>query len=143
MSKRKEKTLAEVRRAIGLQMQDRRNFLNTLTNIENFEKSIELLNRHLKHMKVQLGSKSIEERDSFGNILTSEQLERKIEQFEFEQKKMELNLDFAKEDLYFVLNVNEGCVQKAGSLENLKDQVRTHYALMREEYEKTKKTIGG
>lgn len=138
--KKKEKTLEKVRKDIGLQMQDRRNLLNLLLNIENSKKSISLIKDQIDDMKVQLNSGSITEKQN-GIELSKKELERKIVHYEFTLKQAKLNLDFQKEDMFYLLNVNEGAIQKAGSLELLKEKIKAHFSLMREEYEKSMKVI--
>ena len=138
MDKRKEKTLQEIRKEIGLQMQDRRSFLNALLNIENFEQSIELKNSHIIDMKAQISSGTITEKNRFDHNLTKEELERDIISSEFQLRQMKLNLDFLKEDFYYLLNTKVGLIDKAGSLEALKERIKAHFTLMREEYEKAK-----
>ena len=141
MDKRKEKTLQEIRKEIGLQMQDRRSFLNALLNIENFEQSIELKNIHIIDMKAQISSGTITEKNRFDHNLTKQELEREIISSEFQLRQMKLNLDFLKEDFYYLLNTKVGLIDKAGSLEALKERIKAHFTLMREEYEKAKKVI--
>lgn len=138
--KRKEMTLGEVRKKIGIQLQDRRNFLNKLLEIENFEKSIENKKEEIEEFKAQLDS-TITEKDKFGVLLTGEQLKRDISFFEFKLKGLELALDYSKEDLYYIMNVNEGVMQKVENLEDLKSIINAHFILMREEYEKVKKVM--
>ena len=121
-------------------MQDRRNLLNALLQIDNSNRTINLTEEQLTDMKSQLDSGSIIETQN-GKELTKKELQRKIAHYEFALKQQKLGLDFQKEDLYFILNVNEGAIQKAGSLENLKEKVNAHYTLMREEYEKAMKVI--
>ena len=140
MDKKKERTLQEVRKEIGLQMQDRRSFLNTLLNIKNLEMSIGLKKDHLTDLKSQLNS-IITERDKNGIVLTKEQVKRDIVVFEFQLKQTELNLDYVKEDLYYILHVNEGVMQKVKDFEDLKNKLNAHFALVREEYEKVKEAM--
>lgn len=143
MDKRKQETLKEVRKRIGLQLQDRRNFLNIILNLENSEKSIELQDEHIVQMQAELVSNLITERDRFGNTLTKNQLKREIESSIFNLKMMKLNLDYNKEDIYFKLHGKEGLLDKAdGKIENLKKQIESHFALMREEYKKLKEKLG-
>ena len=140
MDKRKEKTLKEVRKKIGIQIQDRRNLLKNLLSIEDIEQTIKLTENHLVDMKAQKLSGTTE-RDQFGNIVTKRELDRKITMFEFQLKKLKVNLDILKEDLYLGLTTNEGLLDKAGSLIKLKENINSHYDLMRREYEKTKEVI--
>jgi len=140
MDKKKERTLAEVRKQIGLQLQDRRNFLNKLLEIENFEKSIGLKKEYIEELKSQLISE-ITEKDKSGQVMTKSQLKRDIAFHEFKIKEWELALDYSKEDLYYIMNVNEGVLQKVENLDDLKYKINAHFLLMREEYEKVKKVI--
>lgn len=140
MDKIKSKTLEEVRKKIGLQMQDRRIFLNKLLEIEDREKSIELKKRHIEKLKTQLDSE-IREKNKFNEFMTKDELVQEILFQEMQLKQFLLNLDYAKEDLYFILNVNEGVIAKAGSLKEVKPQINAHFNLMREEYEKLKKVM--
>jgi hypothetical protein len=142
MDKKKKKTIKEIRKKIGLQFQDRRDFLNALLNIANSEESIRLREEHLNQMKAELDSGVITERDRFGNTLTKEQLKREIVSVEFELRIMRLNLDYRKEDLYFKLYGKEGLIDKAGSLEKLKDQINGHFMFIRDEFEKIRKVLG-
>jgi len=142
MDKRKEKTLKEIRKEIGLQMQDRRNFLNAILNVENIEKSIELEDKHIISMKAELVSGFIKTKNN-GEILSKEQFEANIASEEFNFKRMRLALDYAKEDLYFRLYGKDGLIDKAGSVENIKKQIDGHFLLMRDEYKKIKEKIGG
>ena len=141
MDKRKEETLKEVRKKIGLQLTDRRNFLNSLLNIENVTRSIEVKKEHIFQMDVQLKSGTIYEKDKFGNVMIKQQLAREITFSEFQLKQLKLNLDFAKEDLYYVLHTNEGAIDKAGGLVELKEKTIVHFELMREEYKKSMKVF--
>ena len=140
MAKKKEKTLQEVRKEIGLQMQDRRSLLNTLLNIKNLEMSIGLKKDHIVDLKSQLNS-TITERDKNEILMTKEQIKRDIIVFEFQIKQTELNLDYVKEDLYYILNVNEGVMQKVENFEDLKNKLNAHFTLVREEYEKMKEAM--
>ena len=139
LDKRKDKTLKEVRQKIGLLLQDRRNFLNILLNLSNSEQSIELQKQYIQDLKIQLESGQITERDNFGNLLTKGKLKRSIPAVEHGLRKMELQLDFTKEDLYYSLHGNEGLLDKAGDYEKLKIKVRAHFDFIREEYDKLKK----
>ena len=121
-------------------MQDRRNFLNSLLNIKNYEQSIWVKKEHIEDMKLQLTA-GIDEKDRFGHAMNPKQLKREITFAEFQLEQLQLALDFAKEDMYYILYVKEGVVSKAGSLEDLKDKVNAHFLLMREEWEKVKKVI--
>ena len=140
MDKRKEKTLKQVRKEIGLQRLDRLNLIKTLLDIEDIEQSIEMVKDHILDMKAQWNSE-ITERDQFGNALTKSELNRKITMLEFQTKKLGFNLDTRKEDLYFGLHTDSGLIDKAGSLEELRDKVKAHFELIREEYDKTIKVI--
>ena len=140
MDKRKEKTLKQVRKEIGLQRLDRLNLIKTLLDIEDIEQSIEMVKDHILDMKAQWNSE-ITERDQFGNALTKSELNRKITMLEFQTKKLGFNLDTRKEDLYFGLHTDEGLIDKAGGLEKLRDKVKAHFELIREEYDKTIKVI--
>lgn len=142
MDKRKEKTLKEIRKEIGLQMQDRRNFLNAILNVENLEKSIELEDKHIVSMKAELTSGFIKTKNNNGEIISKEQFEANITTEEFNLKRMRLALDYAKEDLYFKLYGKDGLIDKAGNIENIKKQIDGHFLLMREEYKKIKEKIG-
>lgn len=142
MDKRKEKTLKEIRKEIGLQFEDRRNFLNAILNIENLEKSINLEINHIANMKIEKESEIIKEKDNFGNLLSKEKLAENLTMAEFNLKRMKLALDYAKEDVYFRLYGKDGLIDKAGSIENIKKQIDGHFLLMREEYQKLKEKIG-
>lgn len=138
---KREKTLEEIRKKIGLQLQDRRNFLNILLNIKNQEKVIEIKKKHIEHMKLQLNSK-ITERDRFGNVMDEELLGRDIAIMESQLPQYELQLDYLKEDLYYCLHVNEGVLAKAGgNLEDVKEKIDAHFLMIREEFEKIKKVM--
>ena len=140
--KHKERTLQEIRKEIGLQTQDRRQFLNALLNISNFEMSVELKKKHIENMRFQLSSGNLTEKDKFGNLMDAEMLKRDITIFEFQLKQLELNLDFAKEDLHFILHTNEGVLVKAGgTIEDLKEKVNAHFLMIRDEYDKIKKVM--
>ena len=140
--KHKERTLQEIRKEIGLQTQDRRQFLNALLNISNFEMSVELKKKHIENMKSQVSSDNLTEKDKFGNLMDAEMLKRDITIFEFQLKQLELNLDFAKEDLHFILHTNEGVLVKAGgTIEDLKEKVNAHFLMIRDEYDKIKKVM--
>ena len=99
--------------------------------------SIELKKDHITDLKSQLNS-TITERDRNGILMTKEQIKRDIVIFEFQIKQTELNLDYSKEDLYYILNVNEGVMQKVENFEDLKNKLNAHFSLVREEYEKVK-----
>ncbi len=142
MDKRKEKTLKEIRKEIGLQMQDRRNFLNAILNIENLEQSVKLETNRIIELKAEKESGIIKGKDANGNILTKEQLGENIIMAEFNLKRMKLALDYAKEDIYFRLYGKDGLIDKTGSIENLKKQIDGHFLLMRDEYQKIKDKIG-
>lgn len=138
----KVKSIKEIRKEIGLQTDDRKNFLNTLLNIENNEVSIVLQTKHIQQMKVQVNT-TISERDNFGNILTKDQLERRVTIREQELKDMKLKLKYEKETLYFALHSGTGLIDKAGSEEKLKEKVYAHYLMIEEEFEKFKKKLKG
>lgn len=136
----KKETLKQVRKKIGIQIQDRRNFLKVLLSIEDLERTIELTISHIIDMNSQKDS-GITERDQFGNLITKNELKRKITMFEFQLKKMKINLDILKEDLYLGLTTNEGLIDKAGSLIKLKENINSHYDLIKREYDKVKEVI--
>lgn len=138
--KRKENTLKEVRKKVGLQMQDRRRFLSAIMEVESGEKSIEAKQDHIRDMKVQVGA-GVTEKDQFGNTITKEQLQRTIVYGEFQLKGMRLGLDYKKEDLYFILHGVEGIIDKVGDLDEAKKKIRVHIDLMREEYDRIKKVM--
>ena len=138
---KKEETLKEVRKRIGVQFDDRRNFLNAIMNIQNTEKSIELQKQFIEQMEDQKKTGKIEERDRFGNILTLNHLKREISANGFKLGQMELNLDYCKEDMFNKFHGNEGLIDRAGSVEKLKENIAGHYKFVREEYEKIKEKL--
>lgn len=135
---KKVKSIKEIRKEIGLQMQDRRNYLNALLNVENMELSVKLQEKHINQIEAQLKSGQIEERDNFGNILTKNQLERRIPVRKQELKDMLLKAKYSKEDLYFGLHSGGGFIDKAGNVEKLNQKVKVHFLMIEEEYEKFK-----
>lgn len=142
MDKRKQKTIKEIRKKIGLDMQDRRNFLNVMINVKNAAESIKLQEGFINDLKAQLEAGIITEVNRHGQKLTKQHLSREIKSAEFQLNQMKLQLDYHKEDLYYKLFGKEGLIEKAGSFDKLIDNIEGHYLMVRDEVNKLTKKLG-
>ena len=133
MDKRKMKTVEKVKKNLELTIQDRRRILDLLLDIGHQEKSMQLQKEHINDFQSQIDSGIIEAKDKWGNPQTKSMLGRTKQVFELDLEKMAVQLKYMKEDLFFKLNGQK--------LEKVRDQLNGHYALMEEEYEKTKKVL--
>ncbi|MAG76368.1 MAG: hypothetical protein CL811_06360 [Colwelliaceae bacterium] len=142
MGKRREKQLAKAKKEavkveeerFEFELADRRRTLDLLREIENQELGIKLQKKHISEMKIQLETGSIEELDNKGNPLKKHTLERRIEIFEDDLKKMKLTLMYLKEDLFFKVG------DKA---EQIKERLNEHYKIIREKVVDIRKTLEG
>lgn len=120
---------------------DRRRLLNILRNIEATEKILNLKKSMIEERKIQL-QKQITEKNQFGATKTEEELKLDIEADEDSLKNSHLQLNYMKEDLFFLLN-GELAGYKNGEtdLEQSKKIINEHYEMINNEYKKLKEAF--
>lgn len=120
-------------------LNDRRRLLNLISEIESRILLLSLKEKQIQERKLQLSSGEIREKDQWGNKKTKSDLESDIQADEEQVANARLQLNYVKEDLFYLLNGQlPGYKDEEIKLEKVKEIVNEHYQMIDSEYKKIK-----
>ena len=121
---------------------DRRRLLNLISEIESRTLLLSLKAKQVAERKLQLEADEIKEKDQWGNQKTKNDLESDIQADEGQLANARLNLNYTKEDLFYLLNgILPGYKDEEIKLEKVKEIINEHYQMIESEWIKLKEVF--
>lgn len=121
---------------------DRRRLLNLINEIESRTLLLSLKAKQIEERKLQLDSDEIKEKDQWGNQKTKNDLESDIQADEGQMANARLQLNYVKEDLFYLLNGQlSGYKDEEIKLEKVKEIINEHYRMIESKYKKIKEAL--
>lgn len=123
-------------------LSDRRRLLNLISEIESRTLLLSLKSKQIAERKLQLNSGEIKEKDQWGNQKTKNDLESDIQADEGQLANARLQLNYIKEDLFYLLNGQlPGYKDEEIKLEKVKEIINEHYRMIESEWTKIKEAL--